>query len=85
MINPIQTEVAEMQFAAIAGANSAFDEIAGEIEENQSSDADSDSVSEPPTQHGGVQPVAAATAQAEENLYECRHLRGGSKHPGKIV
>ncbi len=85
MTNSIQTEGAEMQLATIAGANAAFDKTAGEIEENQISDAESDLASEPPMQHGEVQPVAAATAQAEENLYECRHLRGGSKHPGKIV
>ncbi len=86
MINPTQTEVAEKPFATIAGANAAFNEIADEIEVNQSSDAEPDSAAQTPMQHGEVQPVvAAAIAQAEENLYECRHLRGGSKHPGKIV
>ncbi len=58
MINSTQIEVAEKPFAAIAGANAAFEEIAGEIEENQSSDVQSNLASEPP-----MNDVAAAVVR----------------------
>lgn len=32
-----------------------------------------------------LQPQADVEAKFEENLYECHHLTGGAKHPGKIT
>lgn len=49
------------------------------------SEFDPNAVALPQTTEDVQEARVEAAAKAEENLYECHHLTGGAKHPGKIV
>jgi P-loop containing NTP hydrolase pore-1/C-terminal domain on Strawberry notch homologue len=88
MLNQAQTELAGTAAVPVAAAvaNSAFSGKTAEIKGQQISDTGFDLEGESPLINSDAKQSSSATiAQGEENLYECHHLTGGAKHPGRIV
>jgi|SRR5215213_5241642 len=85
MFNHTPTDTAQTPFATAE-----IGEFINQIAEKTAnagieSEFDPNAVALPQTTEDVQKAQVEAAAKAEENLYECHHLTGKAKHPGKIV